>query len=81
MALSETVRRMPPLRVFTMAATLVFAAFLGATMGLVWQSSGLGEPDEETAQEEVAQEAEAEEPAPAPTPVTATRRPTIPQSG
>ena len=41
----------PPLGIGWMALALVLAAFLGAAMGLVWQSTGLGEadPDEEEA--------------------------------
>ena len=45
MAIREPVRTRPPLGVFRMALALVIAAFLGAALGLVWQSSGLGDPD------------------------------------
>ena len=77
---------MPPLGVFRMAIGLVVAAFMGAALGLVWQSSGLGDPDPE---EEVAEEQEdGADPAPAATPATPApapaapaKTPTIPQSG
>ena len=36
-------RRDPPLHVFLMAIALVLAAFAGAAIGLVWQSSGFGD--------------------------------------
>jgi len=38
-----------PLGVLWMAAALIGAAFLGATLGLVWQSAGFGadEPEEQ----------------------------------
>ncbi len=47
----EPPRRRPPLYVIPMGIALVLAAFLGAAVGLVWQSSGLGEePVERSAQ-------------------------------
>ena len=36
----------PVFGVWRMAAALVFAAFLGGALGLVWQSAGLGGEDE-----------------------------------
>jgi len=41
-------RRDPPLNVVAMAIVLVLAAFAGAGIGLVWQSSGLGDDAEDT---------------------------------
>jgi len=46
MALGTSGRRNEPLYVARMAAALVFAAFLGAALGLVWQSAGFGEKEE-----------------------------------
>jgi len=40
----QTGPRREPLGVLWMAAALVAAAFLGATLGLVWQSAGFSEP-------------------------------------
>lgn len=40
-------RETAPLYVLPMALALLLAAFLGAAVGLVWQSSGLGEEVEE----------------------------------
>ena len=40
--------RDPPLHVIVMAIALVLAAFLGAAVGLVWQSSGLGDEPQES---------------------------------
>ena len=80
MALTERARRMPPLGVFRMAAGLVAAAFTGAALGLVWQSSGLGDPDPEdevAGTADPAKEARPAEPA-APEPSASA---TIPQSG
>jgi len=34
-----------------MALALIFAAFLGAVLGLVWQSSGIGEDKDEEKEE------------------------------
>ncbi|AKH42662.1 hypothetical protein FHS61_000432 [Altererythrobacter atlanticus] len=46
-------RRKEPLHVWMMALVLALAAFAGAALGLVWQSSGLGDdPAEERAEEE-----------------------------
>jgi hypothetical protein len=42
MALGQSGRRNEPLYVVRMALALVFAAFLGAALGLVWQSIGFG---------------------------------------
>jgi len=39
-------RRQEPLLVVPMALGLVLAAFTGAALGLVWQSSGLGSEDD-----------------------------------
>ena len=55
MAIGERRRRRPPLRVWLMAIGLVVSAFLGASLGLVWQTSGLGDADDSSA--EVSQEA------------------------
>jgi hypothetical protein len=46
MTLGSPVRRNEPLRVGWMALALVLAAFLGAAVGLVWQSIGFGSDDE-----------------------------------
>ena len=46
MALGSPGRRPEPLHVIPMALALVFAAFLGAALGLVWQSAGFGSDDE-----------------------------------
>jgi hypothetical protein len=43
MALGSPGRRNDPLYVLPMALALVFAAFLGAALGLVWQAAGFGE--------------------------------------
>ena len=43
MALGPSGRRNEPLHVIAMALALVFAAFLGAALGLVWHASGFGE--------------------------------------
>ncbi len=40
-------RRQEPLHVGWMALALVLAAFLGAALGLVWQSAGFGSGEEE----------------------------------
>ena len=42
MALGPPGRRNEPLYVVPMALALVLAAFLGAALGLVWQSAGFG---------------------------------------
>jgi len=42
MMLGRSGRRREPLHVWIMALALVLAAFLGAALGLVWQSSGFG---------------------------------------
>ena len=55
MTLGSPSRRNDPLYVGRMALALVLAAFLGAALGLVWQSAGFGGGDE------------AEAPSPAPT--------------
>ena len=62
MAFGERRKARPPLHVWLMAAALVLSAFLGASLGLVWQTSGLGGSDEEDAaeQSEAAAQAEAE---------------------
>ena len=46
MALGPSGRRNEPLYVMPMALALVLAAFLGAALGLVWQSAGFGEEEE-----------------------------------
>ena len=46
----------PVFGVWRMAAALVFAAFLGGALGLVWQSAGLGGDDD--AADEAAVEAD-----------------------
>ena len=46
--LGRSGRRDPPLNVIAMAIVLVLAAFAGAGIGLVWQSSGLGDDAEDT---------------------------------
>lgn len=47
MGLTKPTRRNTPLGVPFMAIGLVIAAFLGAGIGLVWQSSGIGADEEE----------------------------------
>ena len=42
MTLGSPSRRNDPLYVGRMALALVLAAFLGAALGLVWQSAGFG---------------------------------------
>ena len=46
MPLGPSGRRNEPLHVVPMALALVLAAFLGAALGLVWQSAGFGGDDE-----------------------------------
>lgn len=43
----------PVFGVWRMAAALVFAAFLGGALGLVWQSAGLGGDDDAPADAEL----------------------------
>ncbi|MES2699959.1 MAG: hypothetical protein V4647_10145 [Pseudomonadota bacterium] len=43
---SGTETRKPRLGVWRMALALVLAAFLGGALGLIWQSTGLGDADE-----------------------------------
>jgi hypothetical protein len=50
MALGSPGWRNEPLYVIPMALALVFAAFLGAALGLVWQAAGFGEGTEEEAE-------------------------------
>ena len=45
MPLGQSGRRNEPLYVVPMALALVLAAFLGAALGLVWESVGLGGDD------------------------------------
>ena len=47
MALGPPGRRNEPLYVMPMALALVLAAFLGAALGLVWQSAGFGSDEAE----------------------------------
>ena len=56
MALTKPTRTSTPLGVVFIASGLVVAAFLGAGMGLIWQSSGIGAEDEETLTVEVPEE-------------------------
>ena len=49
MALGPSGRRNEPLHVIPMALALVLAAFLGAALGLIWQSVGLGGGEEQPA--------------------------------
>jgi len=46
MALGPSSRLNDPLHVVPMALALVLAAFLGAAVGLVWQSAGFGGEDQ-----------------------------------
>ena len=46
MALGPSGRRNEPLHVIPMALALVLAAFLGAALGVVWQSVGFGGSDQ-----------------------------------
>ena len=46
MSLGPSSRPTEPLHVVAMALALVLAAFLGAALGLVWQSAGFGGGDE-----------------------------------
>jgi hypothetical protein len=67
------VSRKPPesLRIGWMAAALVAAAFLGASLGLVWQSSGFGDADDKDQAETDGRgdgEAQAETPPATPSP-------------
>jgi len=41
-AISASGRRKEPIHVIPMALALLFAAFAGGALGLVWQSTGLG---------------------------------------
>ena len=50
MSLGSSGRRNDPLHVIPMALALVLAAFLGAALGLVWQSAGFGGDDQTAAQ-------------------------------
>ena len=45
MSLGPSGRRNEPLHVGWMALALVLAAFLGAALGLIWQSVGFGSDD------------------------------------
>jgi len=47
MDMLRTGPRREPLGVVWMAAALIAAAFLGAALGLVWQSAGFGETEVE----------------------------------
>ena len=61
MAISSSGRRQEPIHVVPMALTLLLAAFTGGALGLVWQSTGLGDEDEQVSTEEarlVTEEAE-----------------------
>ena len=49
MALGSSGRHNDPLYVIPMALALVLAAFLGAALGLVWQSAGFGAADQPAA--------------------------------
>ena len=49
MTLGSSGRRNEPLYVVPMALALVLAAFLGAAVGLVWQSAGFGGEEEKAA--------------------------------
>ena len=60
MPIGEPEKRRERLRVTLMLLALVGAAFLGAALGLVWQSSGLGMTDEEKAAAALAEAAEEE---------------------
>ncbi len=54
MPLGPPSRRNEPLYVIPMALALVLAAFLGAALGLVWQSAGFGGGDEAASQAKAA---------------------------
>ena len=45
-------RRKQPLHVIPMALALILAAFAGAAIGLIWQSSDLAADEEDTGQAE-----------------------------
>ena len=49
MTLGPSGRNNDPLHVIPMALALVLAAFLGAALGLVWQSAGFGADEEQSA--------------------------------
>ena len=49
MSLGPPTKRNEPIHVIGMAFALVVAAFLGAAIGLIWQSAGLGGEDEAAA--------------------------------
>lgn len=44
MPIGTSGRKPEPLYVIPMALALVFAAFVGAALGLVWHASGFGDP-------------------------------------
>jgi len=52
MAFSTSGRRQEPIHVVAMALTLLLAAFTGGALGLVWQSTGLGDEDGQVTAEE-----------------------------
>jgi hypothetical protein len=54
MSLGPSGRPNDPLHVIAMALALVLAAFLGAALGLVWQSAGFGGGDEAVAAQKAA---------------------------
>jgi hypothetical protein len=51
-AISSPGRRQEPIYVVPMALALVLAAFTGGALGLVWQSAGLSEEDEQASADE-----------------------------
>lgn len=53
-------RENPPLYVMAMAIALVLAAFAGAGIGLVWQSSGLGSAGEQGSEQAEGETADGE---------------------
>jgi len=52
MAISPSGRRQEPIHVVPMALTLLLAAFTGGALGLVWQSTGLSDDDEQVTADE-----------------------------
>lgn len=47
MPIGTSGRKTEPLQVIPMALALVFAAFVGAALGLVWHASGFGDAEPE----------------------------------
>jgi hypothetical protein len=59
-AISSSGRRQEPIHVVPMALILLLAAFTGGALGLVWQSTGLGDEEEHVTADEARLVAEEE---------------------